>query len=65
MNMKTIESLIGLKTKNLHVISIENNKANIVYLDRKYANLPVSYMDSCNYWCIDLPNGDAVMIKND
>ena len=34
--MKTIESLIGLKTKNLHVISIENNKANIVYLYKKY-----------------------------
>ena len=25
--MKTIESLIGLKTQNLHVISIENNNA--------------------------------------
>lgn len=53
--MKTIELLI----------SIENNKANIVYLNKKYTNLPVSYMNSCNYWCIDLPNGDAVMIKND
>lgn len=63
--MKTIELLIGLKTNNLHVISIENNKANIVYLNKKYTNLPVSYMNSCNYWCIDLPNGDAVMIKND
>lgn len=63
--MNTIESLIGLKTKNLNVISIENNKANIIYLGKEYSNLPVSYMNSCNYWCIDLPNGDAVMIKND
>ena len=63
--MKTIESLVGLKTKNLHVISIKNNKASIVYLNKEYSNLPINYMDSCNYWCIDLPNGDAVMIKND
>jgi len=63
--MKTIESLVGLRTKNLHVISIENNKANIIYLNKKYSNLPIRHMNSCNYWCISLPNGDAVMIKDE
>lgn len=59
-----MENLIGLKTKNLNVISIENNKANIIYVGCKYNNCPVSYMEKFNYWCIDLPNGDAVMVNN-
>lgn len=36
----------------------------MIYHGKEYNNCPVSYMDKFNYWCIGLPNGDAVMINN-
>lgn len=59
-----MNKLIGLKTEQLQVLTIKNKKANIIYLGKEYNDCPVSYMKKYNYWCIDLPDEDAVMINN-
>jgi len=61
MNMN---KLIGFKTEKLNILTIKNEKANIIYLSKEYNDCPVSYMEKYNYWCIDLPDGDSVMINN-
>lgn len=56
--------LNGLKTNNLFIKKINGDKADIIYVGCEYNNCPVEYMSKCDYWAIDLPNGDAVMINN-